>query len=67
MSCEDLRVSQILEETSLVETCLKLLNFAEINDVEIYCIKLEVYWILTNLFVSDDPKCIAKILQVSES
>jgi hypothetical protein len=62
VSCEDLRVNEILKETSLVETCNRLLNFSDTNDVEVYCIKLEVYWIMTNLFMTDDKKCITEIL-----
>ena len=67
MSHDELRVKDILEQTQIVEACVKLLSFAENGDVELYCVKLEVYWILTNLLMTNDEDCIAQILGVSHA
>jgi len=65
VSFDELRVKDILDGTQLVDVCLKLLSFTVGSDVELYCVKLEVYWILTNLLMTNDSECIALILGVS--
>lgn len=67
VSCDDLRVQEILDETQLVEVCFKILTFSQNSDIEFYCIKLEVYWILINLLTTNDTASIFTILGVSNN
>ncbi len=56
----------MVEETQIVECCIKLLTFAQGGDAELYCIKLEAYWILTNLFMTNDEEILYLILGISD-
>jgi hypothetical protein len=67
VSHDELRVKDILEQTQIVEACKTLLFPEHDGDVELYCVKLEVYWILTNLLMTNDTDCIAQILGVSHA
>jgi hypothetical protein len=67
VSHDELRVKDILEQTQIVGACETLLFPTDNGDVELYCVKLEVYWILTNLLTTNDKDCIAQILGVSHA
>ena len=60
-SCDELNIEAILRETELVEILSRFLSFSVDDDIT-YGMKLEAYWTLTNLCLTDDPYLLQEIL-----
>ena len=48
MSIEDIQLNEVCTETKLIDLCARIISFAN-ETAEIKVMKLEAYWILTNL------------------
>lgn len=63
-SCEELNYQAIVYETKIVDILAKFLSFS-VDSEFVYGMKLEAYWTLTNLCVTDDKSLLHEILGYS--